>query len=286
MVGSISMWPTPGGVPSPGFACGAATGGSGSVSVGPSLLPRGDSCHAGSAGGVSAGGGRSALPIAGHPPPGPAQGVRTAGKTRGSAKAPAKSGPGRASTSRAPSAGPTFACAGVEVVAVRSVRGGKGLARGWPSEEGRGLARDVGSNRGTPRFLSDFPGLLPKGRLSACLWAVMRFAPGSRAGGATCGWWGASEPRQTARQAVVRGDPAPGVGRSPGRRPMSSTEVLASCPCPPAGRSAGPRGSTTSRGRGRTGPSTMDTLVLTIPGLRPAPDSPPVLPCSLNRRCG
>jgi len=194
-------------------------------------------------------------------------------------------GPVQASTSGAPSAGPTFACAWKEVVAVRPNRGRKGPARRWPSEQGRGLAPDVGSNRGTPRFLSDSHGLLPKGRVSACLWAAMRIAPGSWAGGAPCGWGGGpSGPSLTARQALGRGGPAVGVGGSPGGRPTSSTAGLEPCPCPPAVRPAGPRGSTTSWGRGRTGPTTTGTLVLTIPGRRPGSDSPPVPPWSLPRR--
>jgi len=148
-VGSTSMGPAPGGKPSSGFAGEASTGGSGSVPIGPSGVPRGDACPAGSAVGVSAGGGRAAVFVAGSPPPGPTPGVRPAGTTPGSVELPARCGPEQASTSSAPSTGPTFACAGVEVVTVRPDRGRKGLARGgqvrkggaWPLTWGQTAAR-------------------------------------------------------------------------------------------------------------------------------------------------
>jgi len=160
-------------------------------------------------------------------------------------------------------------------------------AEGRPSEEGRVLVLEVGSNRGTPCLLSGFPGLLPRGRVSACLCAARRSAPGSWAGGAPCcGGGGPSWPRQTQRQAGVRPGPAALGFGSPEGRPMVFTVGPALGPCPQGGTPAGLRGGTTSWGRGRTGPSTTGTLARTTPGRRPASGSPPVLPSPAPRRGG
>jgi len=93
-------------------------------------------------------------------------------------------------------ASPSFRCA---VRRADRVGGGEGCRwpawqgekeasnEGGPSEEGRGVSSDVVSKRGAPRFQYDFPAMFPKGRVSACLCAAMRSAPGSGAGGVPCG---------------------------------------------------------------------------------------------------
>jgi len=107
-----------------------------------------------------------------------------------------------------------------------------------------------------------------------------RRCPLRRRGGPWC-------PRQPLRLAGVQTGPAAGGGGgSPRTMPMSSTAGPAPAPCPRAGTAAGPRGSTISWGRGRTGPSTTGTLARTTPGRRPASGSSTATPWSPPRRGG
>jgi len=190
---------------------------------------------------------------------------------------------------------PAVVFLGEPLCPVRRLHGRLPRGRGWgfaagrpgrrrkrPATEGGlcpGLAPDVGSNRCTSRFPSEFPGMLLKGTVSACLCAAMRSAPGSWAGGAPCGggWGGIG-----ATADAMAGGVADGTSSWGGVRPRVS-----SCPHRGAGnRPAGPRGRTTSWGRSCTGPSTIGAMARTTPGRRPASGSPPETPWSPPRRGG
>jgi len=225
--------------------------------------------------------------IAGPSPPWPARGVRTAGTTPGSAKPTAGYSPGRAlcPVRRPQGRLPRGRKWGLPLAVLAG--GGRGQRRrGGPLKKG-GTWTPTWGRTAAPRFVSEFPGLLPKGRVSACLCAAMRSAPGSRAGGAPCGGGGGSVGSTAAATAY-------GGAAGPGSRGVLGVEEEG--PCPPRRgrhqvrapaqvhrRALGGRG-TIAWGRGRTGPSTTGTLPRTTPGRRPASGSPPATPWSSPRR--
>jgi len=146
--------------------------------------------------------------------------------------------------------------------------------RGGGSDGGRGLAADrvvgappggpAGWKRCTSRLRSTFHGRLPRGSVSVWRWAVMSWPPWSVPRGASGPGGGATVGGGLAGVVGACVPAAPPV--SPAGRPTFATWGLASGPFNPGGRGAGPVGSATAWGIGRTALSTTGIGGRALPG--------------------
>jgi len=169
-------------------------------------------------GGVSAGGGRAGEVTAGFPSPRPVRGARAAWATNGSTKKVSSCSPGRAPRPGSSVAGVTAAWTGLGFVACRPGRGRKGLATGGgPNNGGRVRTPGLRSGRGMPRLR-----LLVSGKVSACLCAAIRSAPGPGARGALSSRGGFVR----INAAVTIGGTATGPGTTRGRESRRKAQVL------------------------------------------------------------
>jgi len=243
-----------GGTRTRGLVGGAPTGWSGSVPMGPSGMPRGDARTVGSSKDASTGGGRGRSVHAGRVGHGGDSQFRRPGSRLW------------------PWARP---CVWYVIRGV-NCRAGEGGGCRWTVRSGEEEARDRwGAPRGSPRPLP-----LPVAKGQGVRVSVRNHEVRTRVLGRRCPQWlrrGAHQ--EHGRRPSRRGC---GVARQLGwaGRPMSSTGWPAPNPCPRGGPPAGPRGSTISVGRGRTGPATTGILDRNIPGRRSASGSPPVMPSS------